>query len=259
MYVFAGAKRKHTDSTPNTVFSDLFRYDLAADSWTELTGHTATRTLHAAVWDSTSSRMRVYGGQAEDSTLYSDVLEYDALSDTWTSPTVSGNIPRARTTPLAAFDSTSGLMLMCCGRGTESVYIPFTDMSDTRYNDVWSYADGSWTELQSASFVQRENVNRAVWDPTTRSMLGYGGTSAYTGEGDIKLATVFSYSITMNTSIQYTVSGTGPGTKTQTAAAWNPDAAEFYMFGGKGSGGTPATFWRLGSTHTHISHQYFHQ
>ena len=42
-------KRGIHSSTAGATFSDLFRYDLATDSWTQLTGDSTPRARHAAV------------------------------------------------------------------------------------------------------------------------------------------------------------------------------------------------------------------
>lgn len=178
MYIFGGGTRSSSSSTANSLLSDLFRYDVASDSWTQLTGHTTPRARHAAVWDSNSDRMIVFGGEADDKTKLGDVLEYDPASDTWSSPTISGSAPVARVEPVAVWDATSNSMLMCCGEGDVDVYSPFTDSTASAYNDLWSYVRGSgWTELvQSGSFTQRYAV-AAAWDAAARSLVGFGGAT----------------------------------------------------------------------------------
>ncbi|CAE6966371.1 Atrnl1 [Symbiodinium sp. CCMP2456] len=243
MYIFGGGTRSSSSSTANSLLSDLFRYDLASDSWTQLTGHTTPRARHAAVWDSNSDRMIVFGGEADDKTKLGDVLEYDPVSDTWSSPTISGSTPVARVEPVAVWDATSNSMLMCCGEGDVDVYSPFTDSTASAYNDLWSYVRGSgWTELvSSGSFTQRE-CTAAAWDATTRAIVGFGG---YRSGGNY-LSSVFSYSAASNSFSEYDV----PDATDGAAAAWDSRAGDFYMFGGwaENTGAYSDKLWRLNTT-----------
>ncbi|CAE7434939.1 unnamed protein product [Symbiodinium natans] len=120
----------------------LVSLDLAADSWTELTGHNSHTHTPRGVWDSTSSRMRVYGGQAEDSTCTAMCWSM-MLCPTQDLPHGSGNIPRARTTPLAA--STHFRAHVGCVAGVERsqcIYLSRTCLN-TRYNGGMELCDGS--------------------------------------------------------------------------------------------------------------------
>ncbi|CAE7242796.1 rngB [Symbiodinium natans] len=62
MYVFGGQNVSITIHSPETSFNDLFSYDLATDTWTELTAAATERSRHSAVWDSRAKRMIVFGG-----------------------------------------------------------------------------------------------------------------------------------------------------------------------------------------------------
>ncbi|CAE7250690.1 Atrnl1 [Symbiodinium sp. CCMP2592] len=211
MYIFGGGTRSPSSSTTNSLLSDLFRYDLASDSWTQLTGHTTTRAKHAAVWDTSLDIMIVFGGEADDKTKLGDVLHYD--------PTISGSTPAARVEPVAVWDATSNAMLMCCGEGDVDVYIPFTDSSTSAYNDLWGYVRGSgWTELvQSGSFTQRYAA-AAAWDAATRSLAS-------------------------NSFSEYDF----PGAQDCGAVVWNPTAGGFFLFGGwnKEAGSYSDELWRM--------------
>ncbi|CAE7372609.1 gefF, partial [Symbiodinium sp. CCMP2456] len=217
LYVFAGGIRDIHSSATGQLFSDLFGYNVATDSWTQLTSHTTPRALHTAVWDTASDRMIVYGGEADDAskTKLGDVVEYDPSSDTWSSPSV-GTEPNARSGHVAVWDGTSEVMLMCCGHGDVSVYNPFVSSSEQHYNDLWSYSDSSgWTELvQFGSFTPRREL-AAVWDANTRSLLGYGGRFT-TGELD----SMFYYFSTTDSFDQETLAG--PTARDAHSATWNP-------------------------------------
>eukprot|EP00439_Symbiodinium_sp_Y106_P028905 s4804_g3.t1 len=224
LYVFAGGTRDIHSSATGLLFSDLFGYDVAADSWTQLTSHATPRALHTAVWDTALDRMIIYGGEADDAskTKLGDVLEYDPVSDTWSSPTV-GIEPNARSGHVAVWDVTSSVMIMCCGHGDVSVYNPFVSSSEQHYNDVWSYSNSAgWVELVPfGSFTPRREL-AAFWDANTRSLQAYGGRFT-TGELD----SMFYYFSTTGTSYEETLAG--PGARDAHCAAYN----DVYRFHGE--------------------------
>ena len=155
-------------------------------------------------------------------------LEYLPDSDIWSDVTPGGAAPRARVGHIAVWDTSSAAMLICCGQGDTGVYSAYTDMYDSRYNDLWSYSGGAWTELiESGSFTQRLD-GAAVWDAATRSILGFGGQ--YWNVTNIYLDSIFLYSNSTNSWTEYTE--VGPTARFDHALAWNPTARELYMFGG---------------------------
>ncbi|CAE7289077.1 rngB, partial [Symbiodinium natans] len=128
------------------------------------------------------------------------------------------------------------------------VYSAYTDMYDSRYNDLWSYSGGAWTELiESGSFTQRLD-GAAVWDAATRSILGFGGQ--YWNVTNIYLDSIFLYSNSTNSWTEYTE--VGPTARFDHALAWNPTARELYMFGGWMHSSLGDELWLL----EHINEQY---
>ncbi|CAE7309516.1 Atrnl1 [Symbiodinium necroappetens] len=203
MYVFGGQNESVNSNDAQSTFTDLFAYDVANDTWTELTG-SKPRSRHTAVWDSNSHLMIVFGGISDDPTFkYDDVEVYDPGNDTWTSPAVLGAKPVGRFGHMAVWDSVSSVMLMCCGRAGKNVFIPFTNMTDQTYNDLWSFSTQyGWTLLvASGSFTQRRDAG-AIWDSSARKFIGYGGQY----EADGSMNTLFIYSNDSDWS-EYALSG----------------------------------------------------
>eukprot|EP00439_Symbiodinium_sp_Y106_P041637 s2424_g5.t1 len=241
MYVFGGQNESITNNDAQSTFSDLFGYDLANDTWTELTG-SKPRSRHTAVWDTDSHRMIVFGGISDVSDdRYDDVEVYDPSNDTWSSLTVVGAKPLSRFGHVAVWDSVSSVMLMCCGRGGMRVFIPFTNMTDNTYNDLWSFSEQyGWTLLEaSGSLTQRRGAG-AVWDSSTGNFVGFGGDYYVGGIQD----TLFLYSNVSGWS-EYAISG--PGGRYGHAMCWDPDEKQIYIYGGVGDSGTVAGLWRLDS------------
>ncbi|CAE7205825.1 Zan [Symbiodinium sp. CCMP2456] len=220
-YVFAG-------ETSSNTLNDLHRYDIALDSWTELTGTTG-RSRHTAIWDESGDRMIVFGGLDSSSNRLGSLLIYDRATDAWSTLAATG--PAAREGHVAVWDPSSHRMLMCCG------------LSDAAtLGDLWSY-DGAWTQLSPSGSITARRYASAVWDPAAQAMLGFGG------RGSSLLGSLFLYSSTADSWSEYTESG--PGAQEQGAVAWDEGNRRLYTYAGKDSlGGLLAKLWRLDASHT---------
>eukprot|EP00439_Symbiodinium_sp_Y106_P075214 s902_g14.t2 len=206
LYIFAGTNLASAGNT----FNDLHRYDVQLDSWTELTG-TVGRSRHTAVWDGTSDRMIVFGGSDNMLNKLGSLAEYDRATDSWSSPAAVG--PAARDGHVAVWDPATGSMLMCCGT------------SGTSLGDLWSY-NGAWSQLSPSGSITARRYASAVWDSQAGAMLGFAGSDS----GASKLNSLFFYSASTNSWSEYTE--TGPPAQDRGAAAWDPENARLYAFGG---------------------------
>jgi len=144
----------------------------------------APRIGHTAVYDSTNSRMIVFGGGiGRSSPCENDVW---VLSDangvagtpSWAHITAAGSAPAPRLVHTAVYDPNTNRMMIFGGNGCFS----------GNFNDVWvlSNANGlggtpTWTQLAPASTPPspRDNAS-AVYDPTNNIMIVFGG--AHTAE-----------------------------------------------------------------------------
>ncbi|CAE7883700.1 Atrnl1 [Symbiodinium necroappetens] len=227
MYVFAGTT---ADSAGNT-FDDLHRYDVQLDSFSELTG-TAGRSMHTAVWDSTSDRMIVFGGLDDMLNKLDSLAEYDRATDSWSSPAAVG--PVARDGHVAVWDPATGSMLMCCGASSAATL-----------SDLWSY-NGAWSQLAPSGSITARSYASAVWDPQAGALLGFAGS------GGSKLNSLFLYSASANSWSEYTE--TGPPALNRGAVAWDPVNGRLYAFGGYDENqGLLDSLWRLDASHTSMA------
>jgi len=144
----------------------------------------ASRHSHSAVFDPTSQQMIIFGGQQTGST--SD------LNDTWLGVTASnqndsfaqllptGTLPSARYGHIATYDSSSNRMTIFGGASGSPISCD---------DDVWilSGANGqsgtpSWTEARPSGTPPAARVYAAgVYDPTSNSMIVFGGSNCSTG------------------------------------------------------------------------------
>ena len=227
LYIFAGTNLASAGNT----FNDLHRYDVQLDSWTELTG-TVGRSRHTAVWDGTSDRMIVFGGSDNMLNKLGSLAEYDRATDSWSSPAAVG--PAARDGHVAVWDPATGSMLMCCGT------------SGTSLGDLWSY-NGAWSQLSPSGSITARRYASAVWDSQAGAMLGFAGSDS----GASKLNSLFFYSASTNSWSEYTE--TGPPAQDRGAAAWDPENARLYAFGGYDWLGLLGSLWRFDASHTSMT------
>jgi N-acetylneuraminic acid mutarotase len=158
-----------------TSLEDLWSYSLTTNGWTQLsvTGPAPrARIRHSAVWDTSAGEMLVFGGYRDQEGYTSEVWSFKPEERRWTQRPQPGMAPPGRSRHSAAWDPTSGRMLIFGG------YVGGVDY----LGDLWAY-DASrnvWTQLTSPALAPLARADHvAVWDATAREMLVYGG-----GAGD---------------------------------------------------------------------------
>jgi len=150
-------------------------------AWTQLStsgGPPVPRIYHTAVYDPTSNRMIVFGGNncsTVGGQYYNDVWvlsNANGLGGTpvWTQLTPSGG-PSVRQGSTAVYDPTSNRMIV------------FGGWDETPVSDVWvlSNANGSggapaWTQLSPGGGpIPPREFHTAIYDPTSNRMTVFGG------------------------------------------------------------------------------------
>ena len=142
----------------------------------------APRLAHSAVYDSTNSRMIVFGGAlgrsspCENDTWILNHANGVAGTPAWLSVAAAGTAPHVRASHAAVYDPGSNRMIIFGGN----------DCSSGFFNDVWvlSNANGlggtpTWTQLSPAGAPPspREHLS-AVYDPTNNIMIIFGGVDS---------------------------------------------------------------------------------
>ena len=159
-------------------FNDLWRYDLAADSWTELepSGESPSpRFGHVAVWVA-GVGLVIWSGQA-GADFFSDVWTYDPLANEWRELPATGAIPPAR------YGS-------CGGLGPDGrLWISHGFTEDTgRFADTRAYdfTSGEWTDLTPDGTLPVERcLHDCLWTPDGRLVLYAGQTTGAPAIGDL--------------------------------------------------------------------------
>ncbi len=93
-------------------FNDTWAYDLAANTWTDLSPEGAVpfaRLAMSLVYDAASGLMIMFGGGSNDT------WAYDPTVNTWSDITPEGTLPSAREDQSMVYEPSSGQMVMFGG------------------------------------------------------------------------------------------------------------------------------------------------
>src|SRR5258708_7244894 len=188
LFVFAGA---HSGTL---LFNDYWKASNVISSsnltWTQLLPKgtkPSSRFGHTGLYDSTSNRLMVFGG-GTSSTCFNDyhVLQNaNTQGGTMTCVTVTPprTLPGVRMRHASVYDSSTNTLIIFGGFNCAGMY----------YNDVWTLSNANdltatpnWTQLPTtgAKPTVRQNSS-AIYDPTTNSLIIYGGDKGGTPTGDI--------------------------------------------------------------------------
>ena len=184
------------------------------------------RSNHSMIWDSQDDQLLVFGGIDPQGNLLNDLWSYSPASNRWTNLTpsnptssasdCSGNSPAPRMNAAMVWDDVDHEALLFGGEGNNGSFL----------NDLWAYAQGSWTALSCAvnGPVGRGGAGVA-WTGSQMFILdglGSGGALsdfwAYTpgsGGGWTRLA-----------------ANTPLGARIYPAMAWDSQDKQLYVFGG---------------------------
>ena len=171
-YLFGGRDRA-------TVFGDLWAYDLATDSWSELvaSGGPEPRFGHEAVWLE-GTGLVVFAGQA-GSSFFNDLWTYEPATATWTQLPSSGAIPTARYGSCAAIGP-DGRLWISHGFTSEG----------SRFHDtvVYDFEAGAWTDETPEAPRPVDRCLHGCWWTDAGELALFGGqTTGVIALGDLWL------------------------------------------------------------------------
>jgi hypothetical protein len=146
---------------------------------------------HTGLYDSASNRMMVFGGATGfPAPCVNDyhVMEQantQNISHTWLSVSPSGTLPGVRALQASAYDGNTNTLMIFGGYNCASTY----------YNDVWILSDANdesgqpaWNQLQPMGTPpSARESSTAIYDPTTNSLVVYGGDAGGEPLGDVWL------------------------------------------------------------------------
>jgi uncharacterized protein YjdB len=191
LFIFAG---QHASSNIN--FGDYWEESQAIGSsnlqWTLISSNgskPSDRFGHTGLYDSGSNRMMVFGGATGFPAPC--VNDYHVLKQannqggipTWVSVTPTGNPPGIRARHASVYDSGTNTIIIFGGYNCTGSY----------YSDVWILQNANdvsgqptWIHLQpTGSAPTARESSSAIYDPTTNSLVVYGGDAGGASMGEI--------------------------------------------------------------------------
>lgn len=180
-----------------TPLGDLWRYDIAANTWTQVAaqGGPGARMWHTALFDAARDRLVVYGGADEtafndDARYFSDLWAYDPEADAWSE------------LPFGVFGPAGRFWGAITHDTAEDRYLLFAGHDDGQLgnrNDLWGYdAEAQvWAQhgdedtynrpangfcdfpadftIVAEGTPERRNAHSWVWNETCGRALAFGG------------------------------------------------------------------------------------
>ncbi len=172
-YVFGGRDG-------DTVFGDLWAYELATDTWTELPvdAGPGARFGHEAVWVEDIGLV-TFAGQAGPTTFFNDLWAYDPEAGSWRELPSSGAVPVSRYGTCAGIGLDGRLWI---SHGFTSENARFADTV------AYDFASGVWTDETPAPPVPVNRCLHGCWWTDSGELALYGGQTTGTAAlGDLWL------------------------------------------------------------------------
>lgn len=213
------------------LFLMLIGFSLTAQplqvQWSQTTtaNDPAARTNASAVYVPAEQWMVLFGGQS-GAGYENKVWALDLTTNSWSElPSSSTQVPDARHTQEAFYDSPNHRMIIWGGQGTGGLY-----------NDVWAFnfSDSSWTELFANGNVAGAPLRRygtgAVYLPDSGRLVSFAG---FTTSGRFDDTWAFDVNTQQWTDVSQT---TRPLQRCLFNSAYYPDSNKMLIFGGQSSG-----------------------
>jgi hypothetical protein len=152
LWIFGG---KHVIGGAN--LNDLWKYDIAANSWTQLSpsGTPPSARLRVMMVYDVAHALLVFGGQ--DASVYlNDLWKYDITADSWTQISPSGTLPHVRGDSNRAFDHINGDFIIFGGTSSDLA----------RMHDLWKYnvSTNTWSEVSLTNEPTERSHCGTAWD-----------------------------------------------------------------------------------------------
>jgi hypothetical protein len=215
---------------PRQLTDDLWSYDVACGTWTQLGTQQApgAQGEYAATFDSKRNRLILIAGQKGTATnppLVEEVWAYDTKAMTWAQlqPTASAGTPGARVGHRAIYDAAHDRVVMFGGE--KSINFSAGDMlGDTWTLDFTSSADGAWQQITVAGPTKRRDA--ALATDGSRVVLFGGASDFATYQND-----VWVLDLGQNTWAKATTSS-APSKRFASKMVFDATDKYFVMFGG---------------------------
>ena len=238
IFVFAG---QH--ATTNLNFNDYWEQSNVIGSlnlqWTSTSTKgtkPSGRFGHTGLYDSGSNRMMVFGGAtgfpapcANDYFILQQANTQGG-SPTWLTVTPTGTAPPVRMRHSSVYDSATNTLIIFGGYNCQSTY----------YNDAWILQNANdvtgqpaWAQLlPTGGPPSARESSTAIYDPSTNSLVVYGGDSGGTPVGDIWILSHANGTGGTPAWTQLAPSNSGPVARSGHTAAYDSQNNVMTIYGG---------------------------
>lgn len=189
-------------------------------------GGTLGRGGFGLTYDRKRGRTVLFGG-LRDGAHFDDLWQYDG--NAWSSIPTSGTRPSKRSLCNLVYDDSDGSYLLYGGADLAKIQQndPLSVLAALKV-DTWRFADGVWTEKNSASTVAAFGAG-AAYDEVRKKILAFGGAKIYgfsfDTTNDLAEWTGSSWKIVPTT-------GTKPSKRTFATFVWDSTNKRFLVAGG---------------------------
>jgi hypothetical protein len=183
MILFGGTDGDHFFPDPEQPMvydpTGTWAWSLTARTWTQLQTTTSSptgrvfsgRAFPGSGYDSTTNRVTVFGGIGfPGNPIGASVVDFNDIWElrgtVWTDVTPAAGSPPGRGWTQLAYDPNLQRMIMFGGYSNEGGF---------SYGDTWSFAGGSWTEIEASNFAGVRDSFGMVYDLTRQVAVVFGG------------------------------------------------------------------------------------
>jgi len=224
--------------------------EATSPTWTELLpANPLRRSVHAAVYDSLSNRMIVFGGElANGGPYFNDVWVLTNANGNggvpeWLQLTPSGNLPDARVASTAVYDAVNNRMTIFGGASAQG-----------NLGDVWVLTNANGTEPDPPSWIQLfptgtpippRSQPTAVYDANSNRMTVFGGGDDVSLFNDVWVLTDANGLGGNSEWVELAPDGIPPAPRYSQAAVYDPTTNRMVVFGGSNNSVTFNDTWVL--------------
>ena len=216
-------------------FSDVWAYDLAANSWRQLAPDNAgpsRRYGHSAIYDAARDRMIVSHGFT-DAGRFDDTWEFRFDTNVWRDVSPTTGRPLRRCLHHSAYDAAGDRMFLFGGCASGFGPCPL--------GDLWSYhlRTHRWTELRGSVTPPSRQWYGAAFDSARRRFVLFGGS------GGGNLADTWEFDAATDRWSEVRPGGDAPAARSRHQGTYASERQETYFFGGSTAEGLTNELLRL--------------
>lgn len=171
IYLFGGINGLIPD---DTVYNELWKFDIITTQWTQLSGAT-NKNRSGASSVIANGNIYIFGGVDEDSTTLNDIITYDIFNNTWDLSFYSGGTPGTTIPPKLSNSSMDALTPTC-------FFIYGGEDGTNNVEDIWEFhvENKTWKKVFGGAttnmFTKRANHSMNIDYDDNVTMIVFGGS-----------------------------------------------------------------------------------